>query len=99
MPMRDTWQSTRATRGAASSSGCFPTDRARVRARTGRCIPGSEPGRSPCVTTTPDNPFLAGDVGPIYARGRPYHHPRSLARLRALLTAADGGCDGEVERA
>ncbi len=47
------------------------------------------------MTTTPDNPFLAGDVGALYARGRPYHHPRSLTRLRALLA----GRDGEVERA
>src|SRR5207249_625489 len=33
----------------------------------------------------------------LYARGRPYHHPRSLARLRALL--ADGNADADVERA
>ena len=49
------------------------------------------------MTTTPDNPFAAVQVGALYARGRPYHHPRSLARLRALLT--DGNADADVERA
>jgi len=39
------------------------------------------------VTTTPDNPFAALDVGERYRRGRPYHHPRSLARVRALAGA------------
>lgn len=34
---------------------------------------------------TIDNPFAATDVGALYARGRPYHHPRSLARVRALV--------------
>ena len=49
------------------------------------------------MTTTPDNPFAAVQVGALYARGRPYHHPRSLARLRALL--AGGNADADVERA
>jgi SAM-dependent methyltransferase len=35
--------------------------------------------------TTPDNPFAAPDVGELYARGRPFHHPRSLARIRAIV--------------
>jgi len=35
--------------------------------------------------TTPDNPFAASGVGPRYARGRPYHHPRTLARVRAVV--------------
>ena len=32
----------------------------------------------------PGNPFLAAGVGALYAHGRPYHHPRSLARVRAF---------------
>jgi SAM-dependent methyltransferase len=35
--------------------------------------------------TMPDNPFAAPNVGELYARGRPYHHPRSLARIRAMV--------------
>ncbi|HYL52639.1 MAG TPA: class I SAM-dependent methyltransferase [Acidimicrobiia bacterium] len=34
---------------------------------------------------TPENPFAAPDVGTLYARGRPFHHPRSLARIRAIV--------------
>ena len=34
---------------------------------------------------TPENPFAATDVGLLYAKGRPFHHPRSLARLRAIV--------------
>lgn len=30
---------------------------------------------SPDTTPSPDNPFAATDVGEIYKRGRPYHHP------------------------
>jgi ubiquinone/menaquinone biosynthesis C-methylase UbiE len=37
---------------------------------------------------SPDNPFAALDVGAVYKRGRPYHHPRSLARTRALAGTA-----------
>ncbi|HVJ95740.1 MAG TPA: class I SAM-dependent methyltransferase [Acidimicrobiia bacterium] len=33
----------------------------------------------------PENPFAANAVGELYARGRPYHHPRSLARIRTLV--------------
>jgi ubiquinone/menaquinone biosynthesis C-methylase UbiE len=33
----------------------------------------------------PDNPFAAGDVGRLYARGRPYHHPRALARILQMV--------------
>jgi ubiquinone/menaquinone biosynthesis C-methylase UbiE len=41
----------------------------------------------PEETLTPDNPFAASAVGLLYQRGRPYHHPRSLARLRSLVGA------------
>jgi ubiquinone/menaquinone biosynthesis C-methylase UbiE len=51
------------------------------------------------VTTTPDNPFAAAEVGALYARGRPYHHPRSLARLRVLLAAGNADAEVDVERA
>ncbi len=34
---------------------------------------------------TPENPFAAHDVGVLYTRGRPFHHPRSLARIRAIV--------------
>ena len=37
------------------------------------------------MTTAPDNPFAAREIGGLYARGRPYHHPRTLARVRALV--------------
>jgi ubiquinone/menaquinone biosynthesis C-methylase UbiE len=40
------------------------------------------------VTTAPENPFAAVDVGALYQRGRPYHHPRSLARVRAVVASA-----------
>lgn len=33
----------------------------------------------------PDNPFAAAAIGDVYRRGRPYHHPRSLARVRAIV--------------
>jgi SAM-dependent methyltransferase len=49
--------------------------------------------------SSPDNPFAAADVGVLYQRGRPYHHPRTLARLRALLASADRGADIDVDRA
>jgi SAM-dependent methyltransferase len=35
----------------------------------------------------PDNPFAAAGVGARYALGRPYHHPRALARALAMLGA------------
>jgi ubiquinone/menaquinone biosynthesis C-methylase UbiE len=38
--------------------------------------------------TMPDNPFAAAEVGELYRRGRPYHHPRSLARVQSLIGAA-----------
>lgn len=36
---------------------------------------------------TPDvsNPFAAPDVGVLYDRGRPFHHPRSLERVFAMV--------------
>jgi ubiquinone/menaquinone biosynthesis C-methylase UbiE len=49
--------------------------------------------------TTPDNPFAAAEVGALYKQGRPYHHRRTLARLRALLAKADGGTEVDVDRA
>jgi len=45
------------------------------------------------VTTTPDNPFAAREVGEVYRRGRPYHHPRTLARVLGLVG------DSEIGRA
>jgi len=35
------------------------------------------------MTAPPENPFAASEVGALYARGRPYHHPRTLARVLA----------------
>jgi SAM-dependent methyltransferase len=54
------------------------------------------------VTTTPENPFAAAAVGVLYRRGRPYHHPRTLARVRALVGGATGsgagaGADVDVD--
>jgi ubiquinone/menaquinone biosynthesis C-methylase UbiE len=49
--------------------------------------------------TMPDNPFAASEVGALYQRGRPYHHRRTLARLRALMATANGGTDVEIDRA
>jgi ubiquinone/menaquinone biosynthesis C-methylase UbiE len=43
--------------------------------------------------TRPDNPFAAPDAGSVYDRGRPFHHPRSLAHILAIVG------DGRVERA
>jgi SAM-dependent methyltransferase len=46
--------------------------------------------------TLPDpvaNPFAAHGVGDVYAFGRPFHHPRSLARIMAIVGEPD------VERA
>ncbi len=40
---------------------------------------------------TPENPFLSADAGVVYARGRPYHHSRSLARIREYVGAAPVG--------
>jgi len=31
------------------------------------------------------NPFAAPGVGTLYERGRPFHHPRSLARIRTIV--------------
>jgi ubiquinone/menaquinone biosynthesis C-methylase UbiE len=42
----------------------------------------------PCTVTAPINPFAAADVGAVYARGRPYHHPRTLARVPAEVRSA-----------
>lgn len=39
------------------------------------------------------NPFAAPGVGTLYERGRPFHHPRSLARIRTIVG------DAPVERA
>jgi SAM-dependent methyltransferase len=35
--------------------------------------------------TRPDNPFAAAGAGAQYHQGRPYHHPRSIARIFAML--------------
>jgi ubiquinone/menaquinone biosynthesis C-methylase UbiE len=34
------------------------------------------------------NPFAAPGVGSLYDHGRPFHHPRSLARIQAIVGAA-----------
>jgi len=39
------------------------------------------------------NPFAAADVGVLYDRGRPFHHPRSLERIIAIVGT------GAVDRA
>jgi ubiquinone/menaquinone biosynthesis C-methylase UbiE len=42
--------------------------------------------------TPPDrvaNPFAASGIGGFYDHGRPYHHPRSLARILAAVGAPD----------
>jgi len=45
--------------------------------------------------TQPNNPFAAANAGAVYARGRPYHHPRTLGRILELLGAPhiDKGLD------
>jgi ubiquinone/menaquinone biosynthesis C-methylase UbiE len=40
---------------------------------------------------TVDNPFAASDVGAVYDRGRPLHHPRTLARVRSIVGDAPVG--------
>ena len=39
------------------------------------------------------NPFAASDVGAVYSQGRPYHHPRTLARVRSQLGRLERGLD------
>jgi SAM-dependent methyltransferase len=39
------------------------------------------------------NPFAASDVGAVYAQGRPYHHPRTLGRVRDQLGRLERGLD------
>ena len=39
------------------------------------------------------NPFAAPGVGSLYERGRPFHHPRSLARIQTIVG------DAPMERA
>ena len=43
--------------------------------------PPAEPDATPVVV----NPFASAGVGSLYHRGRPFHHPRSLARIRAIV--------------
>ena len=50
-------------------------------------LPGPEPGATSGVV----NPFAAPGVGALYHRGRPYHHPRSLARIQAIVGDAPIG--------
>jgi len=50
--------------------------------------PPAEPSGPPAVA----NPFAASGVGSLYHRGRPFHHPRSLARIRAIVGDAPLGC-------
>ena len=44
---------------------------------------------------SPPNPFAAPGVGVHYDRGRPFHHPRSLARVLAMVgaTGVERGLD------
>src|SRR5262249_39323665 len=56
---------------------------------TARCTRDFARGRKRCVTTTPDNPFAAHEIGELYRRGRPFHHPRTLARVRGLVGTSD----------
>src|SRR4051794_12155106 len=37
------------------------------------------------MTSPPDNPFAAAGVGTVYDAGRPFHHPRTLARILELV--------------
>ena len=46
--------------------------------------------------TTPENPFAAAAIGEVYRRGRPYHHARSLARVRAIVGDAPVVCALDV---
>jgi SAM-dependent methyltransferase len=45
---------------------------------------------------TPDNPFASARIGEVYRTGRPYHHPRSLGRIRAIVGAAPVACALDV---
>ena len=45
---------------------------------------------------TPDNPFAAAQIGEVYRTGRPYHHPRSLARIRSIVGSAPIACALDV---
>ncbi len=45
---------------------------------------------------TPDNPFAAVGVGTRYTRGRPYHHPRALQRILAMLDVTRVECALDV---
>jgi ubiquinone/menaquinone biosynthesis C-methylase UbiE len=45
---------------------------------------------------TPDNPFAAAEIGELYRTGRPYHHPRSLERIRAIVGTAPVACALDV---
>jgi ubiquinone/menaquinone biosynthesis C-methylase UbiE len=45
---------------------------------------------------TPDNPFAAAQIGELYRTGRPYHHPRSLARISAIVGTAPVACALDV---
>lgn len=43
-----------------------------------------------------DNPFAAAGVGGFYDNGRPFHHPRSLARLLEMVGNPEIGCALDV---
>src|SRR5215472_6649365 len=42
------------------------------------------------------NPFAAAEIGELYRRGRPYHHARSLARVRTIVGATPVACALDV---
>lgn len=52
----------------------------------------------PDQTSKPGNPFAAAAVGLLYQRGRPYHHPRSLAHLLGVV-GADATLDTALDTA
>src|SRR4051794_37084511 len=37
------------------------------------------------MNNSPENPFAASGAGAQYHQGRPYHHPRSIDRIFAML--------------
>ena len=54
--------------------------------------PSPPPGETE-ATPSVANPFASPGVGSLYHRGRPFHHPRSLARVQAIVG------DAPVDRA
>ncbi len=53
--------------------------------------PPPQPPTDPSGTPAVANPFASAGVGSLYHRGRPFHHPRSLARIRGIVGDAPIG--------